>query len=79
VNATVAGLEVDALWPREKLIVELDGFEFHRTRAAFERDRARDAVLQANGYRVLRLTQRRLTNEPAATAEVIRRFLDAGG
>lgn len=75
VNATVAGFEVDALWPHAKLIVELDGYEFHRTRAAFERDRARDAVLQARGHRVVRLTQRRLTNEPAATAGLIRRLL----
>lgn len=75
INATVAGFEVDALWPREELIVELDGYEFHRTRAAFERDRAKDAVLQAKGHRVVRLTQRRLTNEPAATAGLLRRLL----
>lgn len=75
INAPVVGFEVDALWPYAKLIVELDGYEFHRTRAAFERDRARDAVLQAGGHRVVRLTQRQLTNEPAATAKLIRRLL----
>jgi Protein of unknown function (DUF559) len=74
-NATVEGFEVDAHWPGQRLIVELDGYEFHRTRAAFERDRARDAVLQAGGHRVVRLTQRQLTNEPAATAKLIRRLL----
>lgn len=67
-NVTVDGLEVDALWPRERLIVELDGFAFHRHRAAFERDRARDAALQADGYRVIRLTWRRLEEDPAAVA-----------
>jgi very-short-patch-repair endonuclease len=75
VNATVAGFEVDAFWPSHQLIVELDGYELHRTRAAFERDRVRDSVLQAAGYRILRLTSRRLTTEPAAIASLIRRLL----
>ena len=52
-NALVEGLEVDALWPEQRLIVELDGYAFHRTRASFESDRARDATLQLAGYRVL--------------------------
>jgi predicted transcriptional regulator of viral defense system len=49
-------LEVDACWPAHHLIVELDGWETHRTRAAFEADRRRDAALQAAGWRVLRFT-----------------------
>jgi very-short-patch-repair endonuclease len=68
-------LEVDAVWPRERLIVELDGFSFHGHRAAFERDRARDAALQAAGYRVIRLTHRRLEGEPAAVAADVARLL----
>jgi hypothetical protein len=39
-NRIVAGLEVDAVWPEQKLVVELDGYAFHNTRRAFERDRA---------------------------------------
>jgi predicted transcriptional regulator of viral defense system len=62
-NVLILGLEVDALWPRQRLIVELDGFAFHRHHAAFERDRARDSALQAAGYRVVRLTHRRLQAE----------------
>jgi hypothetical protein len=41
-NRIVSGLEVDAIWPEQKLVVELDGYAFHNTRRAFERDRARD-------------------------------------
>jgi hypothetical protein len=51
-------IEVDLRWPWRRLIVETDGFATHGTRAAFERDRARDAALQAAGFRVLRFTWR---------------------
>jgi very-short-patch-repair endonuclease len=74
-NVLVGEVEVDALWPRERLIVELDGFSFHGHRAAFERDRARDTALQAAGYKVIRLTHRRLEAEPAAVAADIARLL----
>jgi very-short-patch-repair endonuclease len=76
-NTTVLGFEVDALWPREHLIVELDGYAFHRHRAAFERDRARDAALQAADYRVLRLTHRRLEENGSVVAAQLRRLLAA--
>jgi hypothetical protein len=51
-------LEVDFCWPQHRLIVELDGWDTHRTRAAFEQDRRRDAALQSAGWRVLRFTWR---------------------
>ncbi|HEX4625371.1 MAG TPA: DUF559 domain-containing protein [Solirubrobacteraceae bacterium] len=65
-NTLVAGFEVDVVWRKERLIVELDGFATHGTRAAFERDRKRDAALLAAGHRTLRVTARRLDVEPAA-------------
>jgi len=74
-NTTVCGFEVDALWPRSRLVVELDGFGFHRHRAAFEKDRARDAMLLAEGYRVLRLTHRRMRDDPDLVAEQVRALL----
>jgi very-short-patch-repair endonuclease len=74
-NAAVAGFQVDAIWPGERLIVELDGFAFHRTRGSFERDRIRDADLQLAGYRVLRITSRRLEREPEAVARTLRSLL----
>ncbi len=54
------------LWPAEGVVVEVDGFAYHADRAAFERDRRRDADLQATGHRVLRITWRRLQAEPEA-------------
>lgn len=65
-NAVVLGLEVDALWRAERVIVELDGRRFHDTDQRFESDRARDARLVAAGYVVLRFTYRRLKREPFA-------------
>jgi very-short-patch-repair endonuclease len=48
--------EVDALWRDRRLIVELDGFAFHRTRQDRARDAYRDADLELAGFRVVRLT-----------------------
>jgi Protein of unknown function (DUF559) len=48
--------EVDALWEKQRLAVQLDGFEFHRTRRDRERDASSDADLELAGYRVIRLT-----------------------
>jgi very-short-patch-repair endonuclease len=75
VNVLVEGLEVDALWPDQRLIVEVDSWRFHKTRAAFERDRVRDAAVLVAGYRVVRVTYRRLRDKPEAVADTIRRLL----
>jgi very-short-patch-repair endonuclease len=66
---------VDFLWERARLIVEMDDFRTHGTRSGFEADRARDAWLVANGYRVIRLTWRRLEAEPARAVALLRRAL----
>jgi hypothetical protein len=58
----------DFRWTDHRLIVELDGFETHGTRQAFERDRARDRQLTAQGWRVVRITKRQLDDEPEQLA-----------
>lgn len=63
-NVKVAGHEVDLHWPAHNLVVEFDGWTYHSTRAAFERDRRRDADLQLAGQRVMRVTHRQLCGEP---------------
>ncbi len=70
-NAKVDGMEVDLLWPEQKLIVEFDGFAYHSDRDAFERDRLRDQRLTAAGYRVIRVTARQLDNSPLAVISSI--------
>ncbi len=75
-NVTVLDHEVDALWPAARLVVELDSWEYHRHRDAFERDRARDPELLLAGYRTIRITHRRLDREAAALAAQIQKLLD---
>jgi very-short-patch-repair endonuclease len=60
------GYRVDLLWPDLKLIVEVDGYQSHGTRGAFERDRRRDARLQAAGFMVIRVTAREIEYRPWA-------------
>jgi very-short-patch-repair endonuclease len=68
-------LEVDALWPDERLIAELDGGAAHRTTYAFENDRRRDTALAAHGYLVVRFTWQRIANEPQDVSGELRRIL----
>jgi very-short-patch-repair endonuclease len=76
-NVLVGGDEVDALWPAARLIVELDSWEFHAHRAAFETDRGRDTDHLLAGYRTIRITHRRLAEEPERVAAQIRALLGA--
>jgi very-short-patch-repair endonuclease len=68
VNARRSGHEVDLSWPERRLVVELDGRAFHATAAAFERDRRRDADLQARGWRVLRFSWLQIVQDPGWVA-----------
>ena len=52
------------------VVVELDSWEYHRTRAAFERDRRRDRDLIAAGWTVLRVTWRDLDEPGRLEAEL---------
>jgi very-short-patch-repair endonuclease/predicted transcriptional regulator of viral defense system len=68
VNEPLGAIRPDFRWPEQRLIVETDGFETHGTRAAFERDRARDRALTAAGWRVVRVTKRQLDDDPDTLA-----------
>jgi very-short-patch-repair endonuclease len=71
-NVRVCGLEVDFLFATQRLVVEVDGYRFHRTRTAFERDRERDAILARHGLRVLRFSHRQVSRRPGEVAAAIR-------
>ena len=67
--------EVDVFWPPHGLIVQLDGFDYHRTRKDRERDATSDADLELRGHRVMRLTWGDVTVHPARTARRLRAVL----
>jgi very-short-patch-repair endonuclease len=69
-------VEADCHWPHASLIVELDGAATHQTRAAFERDRARDRKATASGHRVVRITWRQLDDNPETLADELRALLE---
>lgn len=77
-NVIVHGYEVDAYFRDAGLVVELDSFAFHHTRRSFESDRARDIALHLAGLRPIRLTHRRLVDEPGAVVGELRALLSSG-
>ena len=61
----VNGKEVDALFPQERVIVELDSVEFHDDPISFRTDRLRDRGSAAHGFVTVRLLREDLTDEDA--------------
>jgi len=56
-------------------VVEVDGWESHRTRVAFQQDRTTTNALQLDGFVVLRFTWEDVNRRPAMVAGQIRRAL----
>jgi very-short-patch-repair endonuclease len=65
-NVKIGRYEVDLLWWEARVVVEVDGYAFHSSRTAFERDRRRDGDLHARGFTVIRVTWRQIVDEPEA-------------
>ena len=78
VNVLVDGYLVDCYWPDFDLIVELDSYEFHGDREAFERDRAKIADLRAAGHQAVQFTYRQVTGEPEWVAARTRALMVRG-
>lgn len=66
-NVALGPYEVDFLWPQQKVVVEVDGFRFHRFRDRFEGDRRKDLWLESRGYQVLRVTWEQITRSSLET------------
>jgi very-short-patch-repair endonuclease len=76
INHRVAGYEVDAFFPQQGVIVELDGYEFHKGRGSFESDRERDAVTLRAGFPTVRITKRRMRTDAEREAARLQGILD---
>lgn len=74
-NVLLDGQLADFLWPDHKLIVEVDGYQGHGNRRAFEADRRRDQRYVAAGYVVVRVTWWQLQSEPIAVIAAIAQAL----
>jgi hypothetical protein len=79
VNAVVEGWTVDALWRRERVVVELDGADNHSSRGQIERDRRKDLQLRAAAYVVLRYTWAQVALEAPAVTSDVRAILSSAG
>jgi len=74
-NSCVEGFWVDCVWRAERVVLELDSWEFHRTRSTFESDRRKIRVLQARHWRCVPVTYRQLTEDAEEVAGDVRRLL----
>jgi very-short-patch-repair endonuclease len=55
----------DFTWRRERLIVEIDSYQFHAGPDGFQTDREKDLFYRAAGFDVLRFTRNQVIYEPA--------------
>jgi very-short-patch-repair endonuclease len=78
VNVRVGPYLVDFIWRDRRLIVETDGYRFHRGKAAFHLDRQRDLELTRRGYEVIRVSELQVEREPDRVAETLATVLWAG-
>lgn len=76
-NVRLAGILVDFAWRERRLVVETDGYRYHRGRVAFEDDHARDLRLRSHGFEVLRLTYSQVMRQPEEITGVLRKLLNS--
>jgi hypothetical protein len=77
-NVLIVGELVDCVWRGQRLVVEVDSWEYHHTKRSFEADRRRDAKLQIAGWRVARVTDERVWREPRGVIDELARLLGDG-
>jgi hypothetical protein len=71
-NTLIEGILVDFVWRHRRLIVEVDGYAYHRSPMRFESDRENDVTLTVKGWRVMRFTWRKGEEKPGWVAGAIR-------
>jgi Protein of unknown function (DUF559) len=63
VNEPVSRMRIDMVWPKQRIAVELDGYEGHHTPAQMERDRRRELQGRMRGFIVVRYTWSQVAHE----------------
>jgi hypothetical protein len=75
-NYGVGEYQLDAYWRPERFAIELDVYETHGSRAAFERDRLRQEELKLMEIEMIRVTGARLDREPGKVIERVAKLLE---
>ena len=78
-NGRIHDFEVDVLWRELGFAVEIDGYEAHSGRLAFERDRLKVATLKAQGLDVMPVTLRQLRDDSDGVLSRLLRALELAG
>jgi hypothetical protein len=79
VNVRVGSRLVDFLWRAERVVVETDGYRYHRGAQAFEDDHDRNLEMRGLGYDLIRLSYRQVNDDPGAAAGYVREALRTSG
>lgn len=64
INTWVGKFEIDAYWEAERFAVEVDGWDAHRTRKAFESDLLRQEEMKLAGIDSVHVSARRIERAP---------------
>ena len=78
VNVKVGRWTVDFLWREKRLVVETDGYEYHRGRIAFQDDKSRDLRLRRLGFEVRHFSEQQVSEQPREVVADLRRALSGG-
>jgi very-short-patch-repair endonuclease len=62
----IAGYKVDFFWREYGVAFEIDGYRFHKSRSAFDRDRRKDAAVKDAGVDPNRVSRDQIKYEPLA-------------
>jgi very-short-patch-repair endonuclease len=76
INTWVGNFEIDAYWEAERFAVEVDGWDAHRTRRAFEDDHLRWEEMKLAGIEVVPISARRIERHPAEVGRRLRTLLE---
>jgi very-short-patch-repair endonuclease len=71
VNHHVNGIEADFHWPQARLVLEIDGWEWHNERPQFEEDRRRELVHAAAGWQVVRASASQVFATPELLVQAV--------
>lgn len=78
-QVNIRGFTVDFLWPRERVVFEIDGYRFHTSRSAFDRDRRKDQALKAAAFDPNRVSRDQVMHEPLSVVAHVAAALTRAG